>query len=254
MHNVKMLIAYDGSAYLGWQKTSMGPSIEETLQQVLEQILQEPIALQAASRTDAGVHARGQVVNFLTSKGNIQPNRLRISLNSLLPKDLVVLQVEFPDPSFHPTLDCIGKEYHYDICYGTAQLPQHRFYSWHYPHRLDLSAMREAAEKIKGERDFSSFCNFKKNAHYKHCKREIHTIEIIEIDSERICLKISGNNFLYKMVRNIVGTIAYVGSGKIPLKEIPAILSSQDRTQAGMTAPAHGLTLHRVFYEFSILS
>lgn len=250
MQNIKLVIAYDGGAYRGWQKTPMGPSIESTLQQVLEKILQHATPLQAASRTDAGVHAEGQVVNFFTSKTDLNLNRLKLSLNSLLPKDISVLSVEKMAPSFHPTLDCKGKEYRYYICYGSAQLPHHRLYSWHYPYPLELNLMHQALPYLLGSHDFSSFCNVKKNASYAHFNREINRIDLVELEKERLCICIEGNHFLYKMVRNIVGTLLYVGRGKIKIEDIPLILKSGDRTQAGVTAPAHGLFLYRVHYSF----
>ena len=119
MKNIKLTIAYDGGSFLGWQKTKEGPSIEASLQYILEQILQEPINLQAASRTDAGVHADGQIVNFLTRKTDLNLKNLCVSLNSLLPNAIAVLDAQFMPTDFHPTLDCKGKEYHYGICYGS---------------------------------------------------------------------------------------------------------------------------------------
>ncbi len=248
MHNIKLTVAYDGTNYLGWQKTGMGPSIEETLQVVLERILQEKIVLQAASRTDAGVHAEGQIVNFLTGKPSLPLQRLQISLNRLLPKDIAILGVELAEEGFHPTLDCLGKEYNYTLCYGRAQLPMHRLYSWHYPHRLDIAAMHAAALQLTGEHDFTAFCNFKRNHTYVHYVRNVHTIMVNELPGQRLCLCVQGNNFLYKMVRNLVGTIVYAGCGKIAVADIPAIIAAGKRPSAGVTAPAHGLCLKRVFY------
>jgi tRNA pseudouridine38-40 synthase len=248
MQNIKLTVAYDGGAYLGWQKTPMGPSIEETLQTVLEQILQHPTPLQAASRTDAGVHALGQVVNFLSSKESIDLHRLQISLNSLLPKDIAVLDIEKVPPAFHPTLDCSGKEYHYNVCFGTAQLPHHRFYSWHYPYSLNLSSMQEAASFLIGTHDFSTFCNVKKNEKYDNHVREVKRLDITQTEEKRLRFQIEGNHFLYKMVRNLVGTLVYVGRGKLPIHSISSLLNSHDRKEAGVTAPAHGLFLFRVFY------
>lgn len=247
MQNIKLVIAYDGRAYRGWQKTPMGPSIESTLQQQLEQILQHAVPLQAASRTDAGVHAQGQVVNFFTSK-QIDLGRLRISLNELLPKDIAVISVERMPPSFHPTLDSRGKEYRYYLCYGVTQLPHDRFYSWHYPHPLDINEIRQAASYFLGKHNFASFCNMRKNLHYKDTTREINQIHIQELDHQRLCIQLQGTHFLYKMVRNLVGTLVYVGRGKIKKEEIPSILHSENRTLAGVTAPAHGLWLHEVYY------
>lgn len=249
MHNFKLIIAYDGTAYLGWQKTRMGPSIEATLQNSVEQIVQHPAPLQAASRTDAGVHAQGQVVNFLTSKTDLDRNKFLISLNSLLPKDIVVLQAEEMPLSFHPTLDSIGKEYRYFICFGPTQLPHHRLYSWHVPYCLQLDAMRQALPCLIGQHDFAAFCNVKKNAHYSDYVREVQQLELLELESHRLCFRIQGNHFLYKMVRNIVGTLISIGRGKLALDAIPAILESRYRTEAGMTAPAHGLFLQKVIYK-----
>ena len=243
-----MTVAYDGTNFLGWQKTKMGPSIEEALQLALEQILQEKIELQAASRTDAGVHAQGQIVNFFTSKAEIVLSKLLIGINSLIPNSIAVMTIEKATEHFHPSLDCQSKEYHYLVCNGSAQLPQRRFYSWHYPHLLDLIAMRKAAEMFIGEHDFSSFCNAKKNSSYKTFIRRMHSIEILDSADCQLYFKIKGNNFLYRMVRNIIGTLVYVGVGKILLKEIPEIFAHHNRTQAGVTAPAHGLCLHKVFY------
>lgn len=248
MVNIKLVVAYDGRDYLGWQKTACGPSIEGTLQMVLEQIYQEPINLQAASRTDAGVHANGQVVNFISSKEK-DLKRLQTSLNQLLPKDISVLSIESMPPLFHPTLGSRGKEYHYNVCFGSVQMPHHRFYSWHISDTLDIPLMREAIMLLIGTHDFSTFCNFKKNASYSDFIRTIQQIEIEVISPYRLCFRIIGNHFLYKMVRNIVGTLIYVGKGKLQLHAISRILSSHDRTQAGVTAPAHGLFLHQVFYE-----
>lgn len=248
MRNIKLIIAYDGRDYLGWQKTECGPSIEGTLQAILEQIFQEPLQLQAASRTDAGVHAHGQTVNFVTSKEKPEPNRLMISLNNLLPKDIAVLSAELMPLSFHPTLECQGKEYHYSICCGPVQLPQHRFYSWHYHYPIDISLMRKGIAAIVGTHDFSTFCNFKKNAAYTDFIRTVDSIDIEEIETNRLRIKVKGTHFLYKMVRNIVGTLVYVGHGKIQLEDLTDIFNSHDRTQAGMTAPAHGLSLFKVYY------
>lgn len=246
--NWKLFLSYDGNQYLGWQKTKVGPSIEETLQATLEQILQHPIILQAASRTDAGVHAIHQVVNFHTSNETIQSGLLIHALNSLLPKDIRVIGAELANPSFHPTLDCTAKEYHYWICHGQAQMPQHRLYSWHYPQDLDKQAMEAAAQFVIGKHDFSAFCNVRKNAAYQHYERHIHSIKLISLEQNRLRVEVTGNHFLYKMVRNLVGTLAYVGSGRIAVNDMPEILESKDRKRAGVTAPAHGLFLYKVLY------
>lgn len=249
MRNIRLTIAYDGTNYFGWQKTQEGPSIETTLVKVFFQILQHPVIVQAASRTDAGVHARGQVINVILPNALPTLNQLRISLACLLPKDIAVLDIIQVDDSFHPTLDCVSKEYHYSVCYGISQLPQRRFYSWHYAYpNLNIAKMRLASDFLIGEHDFSTFCNFKSSSQYEHYIRNVQSIEIVETDKQQILFKIVGNNFLYKMVRNLVGTLVHVGCGKIALKLIPEILASQDRKRSGVTAPAHGLCLYQVNY------
>lgn len=247
MNNVKLKVAYDGTHYLGWQKTEMGPSIEAELERVISQILQQKIILQAASRTDAGVHARGQIVNFFTDK-QICLDTFKISVNSLLSKDIAILEAEYATLSFHPTLDCIGKEYRYSLCYGAVQLPHRRFFSWHRPCPIDVAAMRHAASFFIGKHDFSALCNDKKNSNYKDYIRNVACIDIVEKSDYRLEIQVKGNNFLYKMVRNIVGTLVYVGCGKINLNKIQDILAGGKRTQAGVTAPALGLCLHQVDY------
>ncbi len=246
MSNLKMIVAYEGRNYLGWQKTREGPSIEESLQRVLEQILQQPIALQAASRTDAGVHALGQVVNCLVQQ-HPSLDRLRISLNSLLPDDIRVLTVDLAQEAFHPTLDCKAKEYHYWICMGPVQLPQNRFYSWHVHTALDRDAMERGAKILQGEHDFVAFCNTLKETEYKSTVREIESIALTFAD-ERLQIAVRGPNFLYRMVRNLVGTLVDVGRGKIPEEALGGLLTAGDRSKAGITAPAHGLTLFKVCY------
>lgn len=248
MKNIKLTIAYDGTAYRGWQKTAMGPSIEEALENPLKRILQHPVVLQAASRTDAGVHAYDQVVNFLTEKEDIHLERLQNSLNQLLSPDIVVLKINEEHQEFHPTLDCKQKEYHYFICTDSVQLPEHRHYSWHCPRLYLFSEMNKAAQLLVGQQDFSSFCNFRKQQHYENYVRSVYSVQIEELPQKRLVIKIQGQNFLYKMVRNIVGTLIYVGMGKIACAEIPNILAKHDRTTAGITAPAHGLFLFKVSY------
>lgn len=243
MFNNKAIIAYDGTHYLGWQKTKMGPSIEEMLERALKQVLQEEIVLQAASRTDRGVHAMGQVVNFFTNK-SVNLEKLKISLQGVLPKDIVLLNLEEATSTFHPTLDCVEKEYHYTICNTPFQLPFHRNFSWHFRYPLDLAMMRQAAELIVGERDFSAFSNER----LEDSVRKVTEIKIEELSEGRILICVIGKSFLYKMVRNIAGTLVYIGCGKIALEELPRILESRDRRLSGMTAPAHGLCLKRVSY------
>jgi len=241
--NIKLILAYEGTHYLGWQKTIAGPSIEEELEKAAAQILRHPVNLQAASRTDAGVHAEGQVVNFFTDK-DVPLDKLQKGLNSLLPSDISILKIEEAPKSFHPTLQSIGKEYHYFVCLGSTQLPFYRNFSWHFSYPVNSEEMKKAAAYLIGKHDFSALTNE---------KREDNVREVFELVTEvldgRLKIRVSGNNFLYKMVRNIVGTLLYVGCGKLSAEEMPEIIKSKNRTLAGVTAPAHGLILKKVFYD-----
>ncbi|MFT4553562.1 MAG: tRNA pseudouridine38-40 synthase [Chlamydiales bacterium] len=248
MKNIKITIAYDGSEYLGWQNTKMGPSIEGTLLTVLEKVLQEKISLQAASRTDAGVHARSQIVNFITKKKDLDLVSLERALNSLLPPDIAVLKLEFALKDFHPTLDCQKKEYHYHLCSNQAQLPHNRHFSWHYPHSLNIELMRSMSQALIGKHDFAAFINCMNNKIPDDTIRELTRIDLIELPENRLRFEVEGRHFLYKMVRNIVGYLVYVGCGKLKPGAISQILASKDRKLGGITAPALGLTLFEINY------
>jgi tRNA pseudouridine38-40 synthase len=244
VRNLKLVVAYDGSAFYGWQKTKMGLSVEAALQTALEQILQAPVQLQAASRTDRGVHALGQVVNFFAAN---EVNML--SINSLLPKSIVVRSLEEMPEHFHPTLDVVSKEYCYEICYGNHQLPQHRQRSWFVPvPSLDCEAMQKAADLFVGTHDFSAFCLNRKKGEYDDCRRTIEQIKVEEIEPYRLRITIIGHSFFYKMVRCLVGTLVEVGRGKRFIADMQRLLAMKDRALAGVTGPAHGLTLVQVNY------
>lgn len=253
MINIRFTLAYDGTNYQGWQKGSAGLTIEEIVEKILSRIYQHPIILQAASRTDAGVHASGQIVNFFAPK-EINLNDLCYSLNRLLPPDIVCKSLERAPDDFHPTLDAIGKEYHYYICNGQIQQPFHRLYSWHIYQPLNVKAIDEASQVLCGEHDFSSFCNHKPTHQYDHYIRNIFSIERIQIkgvsqNDHRFYFSIKGDNFLYRMARNLVGTLVDVGLGKININELTCILKAKNRKLAGISAPAHGLFLHQIFYK-----
>ncbi|MBX7066960.1 MAG: tRNA pseudouridine(38-40) synthase TruA [Parachlamydiales bacterium] len=231
----KVLISYDGTHYFGWQKTITGPSIQEELEKAIHRLTHETVLPEAASRTDRGVHAEGQVVQFRLEH-EWAPAKLQLGLNAVLPKDIRIKAIERKE--FHPTLDATGKEYHYRICQGLAQDPTLRLYSWHLRYTLDRKKIEQAAKHLIGAHDFTAFANEEE-------KDPVCTLESIEFDG---IFRIRGNRFLYKMVRNLVGTLVYVGCGKISPETIPEILASKDRTRAGITAPAHGLYLHQVQY------
>ncbi|MCH9610510.1 MAG: tRNA pseudouridine synthase A [Chlamydiales bacterium] len=240
MINYVVTLAYDGTDLFGWQRSEEGPTVEEHLQNALEKLLQHPVKLQAASRTDRGVHAHGQMVNFFSNK---ELNLLGI--NALLPAQIRALRLEKRHEAFHPTLDAKGKEYHYRICLGPVQKPDRRHLSWHVPHKLDFSKMKEAAKQLEGTFDFSAFCT---KVSYSDAIRTLEKVSIFE-DDEGLLVVIRGDNFLYKMARTIVGSLVHVGRGK--LDDLSSVLKSKKRVEAGMTAPAHGLSLQKVFYDRS---
>ncbi len=239
---LKCTIAYEGSRYFGWQKTGSGPSIQESLEKALFQITGHTTKVEAASRTDRGVHARGQVVHF----SSLYSERLHKQLNGVLPYDIRVMKIEKVPAEFHATLSAKSKEYHYLLCLGAAQSPIHRRYAWHFPYSLSLNDMRYAAQSLIGTHDFSAFANERDEQPMASCSR----IELIPLEEgQRLQIQLQANRFLYKMARNLVGTLAYIGCGKLPLDVIPTLLATKDRKQAGITAPAHGLYLSKVFYD-----
>jgi len=241
--NVKVTLAYDGSPYRGWQKNRELPTIEWELERALCQVLQHPVELHAASRTDTGVHAQGQVVRFQTAK---PLDLLRRSVNGVLPWQIRVREIEETSADWHPTFDAVGKDYHYQISNSLVQLPQEKRCAWHIREPLDLAAMFEAAELLLGEHDFSAFVNEKPRYGHENCICKLECIRIV--DGSPLRLELRGKRFLYKMARNLVGTLAYVGIGRLQPSDIPKLLTSGARPDAGTCAPAHGLTLHAVHY------
>ncbi len=244
--NIVLCIAYDGSQYLGWQKTKEGPSIEGALQLALETILQHTISLQAASRTDRGVHATGQVVNFFTPN-TINTANLQKRLNQLLPDDIVVRDIYHAADDFHPTLHATKKEYHYHIASGLLMLPHLRHTHWHVP-SVALDTMERACSAFVGTHDFKAFCNHRKDLCYESTIRTLFAVKLEEQPHSTCRITLFGDHFLYKMARNIVGTLVDIGKGNITIDEIKSIFASSSRPCAGVTAPAHGLVLHKVFY------
>ena len=242
--NIRLILSYDGSRFFGWQKTSTGPSIQEEVEKALASLLGERVSLEAASRTDRGVHAEGQSAQFFT-QSPMPPARLKRGLNALLPKEILIRAVDEMPSSFHPTLDAHGKEYRYFVCNSPVQSPMQRLYSWHLHPPLDIEEMQKAANHLLGSQDFSAFSNER----ISDGTRSLTKLAIVPLEEpERFRFDICGNNFLYKMARNIAGALVYAGLKKIKADELPNILSSKDRRLAPVTAPAHGLFLWEVFY------
>ena len=251
MLNIKLTVAYDGTRFLGWQKTNldpMPPSVEYVMQETLAQILQHPVHVQAASITDRGVHAEGQIVNFIIQKDVVDIHKLQISLNALLPEDIRVLQVSIAEPNFHATLSSKAKQYVYRLYTGPVMLPALRFTHWHVPQALDREKMLSGAHILLGEHDFAAFRNHRKGNDYNDTVRNIMSIDFHDVAPHVLEIRVTGNNFLYKMCRNIVGTLVYIGQGKISPGHLAQILSDGQRSDNGITAPAHGLSLCKVYY------
>lgn len=247
MHNYKLIVAYDGSGFYGWQKGPGIRTVEQVLQEVLEKKLQHPVILQAASRTDAGVHAAGQVVNFFSPK-ELDGTQFCLGVNKLLPGDLRLLGAEKMHVSFHPTLNNTGKEYRYKLQLGIYQNPLLRHHAWHVFYPVNKEAMKQASKLLEGTHDFEGFSNVQSSRERESTIRTVRSITFHELE-DHLEIRIVGDSFLYKMVRNIVGTLIDVGVGKLSVDDIPKILLHKKRPLAGVTAPAHGLTLQHLFFD-----
>lgn len=242
MRNIKLTLEYDGTDFVGWQIQPNGRSVQEELEKALRQILQEKCKTNAAGRTDSGVHARGQVANFFTSK-EVSPSQLVKSLNGVLPEDVVVLKAEEVDERFHARYSAQSRRYRYIISRTPTALL--RKYSWPIGYRLDIASMERCAEAILGEHDFQSFC--KAEADVDHYRCVVHTAAWKEMNSI-LEFDITANRFLHGMVRALVGTIVDVGRGYTSFEEFREILEARNRNAAGMAAPSKGLFLEEVMY------
>ena len=243
--NIKLTIEYDGTAYHGWQRQPRHISIQQVIKEKIEIIAKEKINLIGASRTDAGVHALGQVANFRTESRMDEGEWLR-ALNSLLPSDIVIKKTETVPFDFHSRFSAKGKQYKYLILNQPVPSALNRNYAWHIPYPLKITGMRKAARFLIGRHNFSSFRASSCSA--KNPVRTIKRLTITKKDSF-IQFTIEADAFLHHMVRNIVGTLVYVGMGKLLPTQIENILKSKDRRLAGKTAPPHGLYLVKVIYK-----
>ncbi len=244
MRNIKLLIEYDGTNYHGWQIQPNGITIQEVLQKNLAIMTRQRVRLIGSGRTDAGVHALGQVGNFHTDS-SIPVEGLRRGLNSLLPSDIVIKSVEEVAPDFNAQLMAKRKTYVYWILNREIPSALHRCYSWRYPVPVDLESMQGAAQLLVGRNDFSSFRAV--DADTGNPVREVFRADWFD-RSPFLYFAIEADGFLKQMVRNIVGTLVDVGRGKISREEFKRILEARDRRQAKMTAPPQGLFLLKVDY------
>jgi tRNA pseudouridine38-40 synthase len=242
---VKLIVEYDGGELCGWQRQNNGPTVQGYLEDALAEMLREPTAVLGASRTDAGVHATGQVACFRTDQ-TIPADGFRRGLNGLLPASIAVRGAEDAALDFHARFSARGKRYRYSLLCRPDRSPLSRRFAWHRPRPLDLGAMRAGAACLVGEHDFSAFRAAGCTA--RHARRAIWSIDLVE-DGERLVLEVTGNAFLRNMVRIVAGTLVQVGEGRMSPAQVGEALASRERSQAGPTAPPQGLCLAEVFYQ-----
>lgn len=251
MKRVRLTVAYDGTNYHGWQLQNNGVTIEEELNRALSRLTGEEIRVIGASRTDAGVHALGNVAVFDTE--SLMPaEKISYALNQRLPEDIRVQKSEQVSADWHPRHCESRKTYEYRIYRAEFPMPTKRLYSYFTYHSLDVEKMREAARYLEGEHDFKSFCQAGSSVLKKPCQAEstVRTLFSLQVEEQgaELVLRVCGSGFLYNMVRIIAGTLIEVGQGKRAPETMTEVLAARDRSAAGPTAPAHGLTL--IKYEF----
>lgn len=247
MKRIGLIVAYDGTNYCGWQIQKNGVTVEEVLNRELSRLLQEEIRVIGASRTDSGVHSRGNIAVFDTET-RIPPEKICYALNERLPEDIVIQESREVRGDFHPRKCNSRKTYEYRILNRRFKDPLDRLYSYFVYVPLDVEAMQEAAAYLVGEHDFASFCSSGSQA--ATTVRTLYVAELFKED-DRITLRLCGNGFLYNMVRIIAGTLVKVGMHVYPPEHIKEILNARDRRAAGPKAPAVGLTLIKIEIEES---
>ena len=246
---LKLTIAYDGASYAGWQMQKVGLGVQQVIEEAILKIFRIPVRIHGSSRTDTGVHARAMIAHFdlPADRFKMPLAKVALAINAQLPEDIRVMEAREVPESFHARFDAAGKQYRYFVYNHPSMDPLLRRQAWHVPQALDLGAVRKAATYFKGRQDFAAFAN---NRHYK-METTVRTLFRCEVRKAGPILTfiIEGDGFLYKMCRGIVGTIVQAGIGKFPATDIAKMLAAKDRRMAGMTAPAHGLILWKVFYE-----
>lgn len=245
MRNIKLTLEYEGTNYLGWQRQPQGMTVQQAVEEAIEKITGVRAPVTGASRTDAGVHARGQSANFRT-ESSLTPERLRGALNALLPRDIVVLESREVPPEFDSRFSARSKTYHYTLWTSNVRPAIRRNFCWHVRWATDVEAMREAAAALIGRKDFIAFQAA--NAAAETTVRCVKRAEWVQ-NGHELTFVIEADAFLYNMVRIIVGTLTEVGRGKISPQEFRTIIETRDRTQAGRTAPPYGLCLLEVYYD-----
>lgn len=244
----KLVIAYDGANYEGWQTQKIGTGVQQIVEGALAKLFPGKPMLHGSSRTDTGVHALGMVAHFETPPGpsRMTARKLPLAINAWLPEDIRVLSASRAADNFHARFHASGKQYRYFIWSHPAMNPLLRWNAWHVPVKLDFKRMKQAAKLFVGKHDFQSFAA---NSRQKK-ESTVRTVTRCDVKKSgpQFTITIEGDGFLYKMCRGIAGTIVQVGFGKFPPDQIKTMLAQKDRRVAGMSAPAHGLVLWKVFY------
>ncbi|HMS17675.1 MAG TPA: tRNA pseudouridine(38-40) synthase TruA [Planctomycetota bacterium] len=240
----RALVAYEGTRYVGFEVQENGLSIQEILEAALLTVTREAVRVDGSGRTDAGVHAEGQVVSFSLTRP-MHPMKVMLALNAIMPPDVAILRIERAPSGFHARFSAQSKVYRYTILNHRARFPHFRSNTFHVPLPLDVAAMREAAATLVGTHDFTAFA--KEADQKKSCVRTIYDL-VISVDPPLIFIRVHGNGFLYNMVRIIAGTLIDVGLGRRSATSLKDVLQSCVRAEAGSTAPAVGLTLEHVHY------
>lgn len=245
MRNIKLTIEYDGKCYNGWQKQPNKLNIQGEIERAIYNITKEEVDLIGSGRTDAGVHALGQVANFKTNS-QISIEKLPLAINSQLKNSIVIKEAEEVNERFHSRYNAKRKTYRYIINNSKCGTAIYRNLEYSYPFKLDAEKMKQASKYFEGEHDFKAFKSSGTSS-----KNSVRTIykAIVKQEGEKIIIELTGNGFLYNMVRIISGTLLDVGLGKIQPEEIPDMIESKDRQRAGKTLPAHGLYLVEVKYD-----
>lgn len=249
MKNLKFIIAYNGSAYNGYQSQPNGNTVQDVIERVLSRLLNQAVKINGCSRTDTGVHAKEFVFNVKYNEelSGIDTESIIKAMNGLLPRDIVILSCENAPDDFHARYDAKGKEYLYLIHSSKTRDVFSEGLAMHYPYKIDIPELEKAAKIIIGEHDFAAFCKAEAKEHLKSTVRTVYNIEIKEKGSFTE-FYVSGSGFLHNMVRIIVGTLIYVNEGKRTLQDVEAAIATGDREKAGKTLPPCGLYLNRVFY------
>ena len=244
MKRIKLIVAYDGTNYCGWQIQNNGRTIEEVLNEALTALLHEKVAVIGASRTDSGVHAEGNVAVFDT-ENRMPADKICFALNQRLPEDIRVLKSEEVPLTWHPRKCNCVKTYEYRILNRRIEVPTLRLYAYFCYYPLDVEKMKQAAEYLVGEHDFTSFCAPRTQA--EDMVRTIYSLDVGKT-GDMITIRVSGSGFLYNMVRIIAGTLTEIGMGKRRPQDMAQIINARDRAAAGHKAPAGGLYLAEIYY------